>query len=67
MLSLSVCVRPFVLPFALFFLVSLDFHLVQKRLYGVLRVLEVSRVFKESFKGVSRKFKGSFRKISSKI
>ena len=63
----SVCV--FVRSFfrSPFFLVSLDFHLVLKRLYGVLRVLEVSRVFQESFKDVSRVFQVSFKGVYKKF
>ena len=63
----SVCV--FVRSFfrSPFFLVSLDFHLVLKRLYGVLRVLEVSRVFQESFKDVSRVFQVSFKDVYKKV
>ena len=54
-----VCVRPSV-PF-FFLLVSLKFLLVLKSFYGVYRqfkecLMEVSRVFQGSSKGVSRKF-----------
>ena len=74
-LSLSVCVRVFVLLSLFFLLVSLKFLLALKCFNCVSRLFkgclkfkgsfkEVLRVFTESFKGVSRKFYGCFKEIS---